>query len=208
MHESGAGFFDLTGLLRYKGGIWRATMAEITIRISDRTLRVAGIVLGGICLAGLVLYLVSSGLFLPKFHLRMYVPEAAGVVVGAPVELDGVNVGRVDAVKLAGVSASNERRIEIVLEIKKRYQDEIRSDSTAALMKEGLLGRGYVSIQRGFNGTPVSDGAELAVIPTREVTFGDVMAAISKIENCMKREATPTPDKTHTTTGAATKPRR
>jgi len=138
----------------------------------------------------------------------MYVPEAASVVVGAPVELDGVNVGRVDAVKLPGISASNERRIELVLEIEKRYQDEIRSDSTAALMKEGLLGRGYVNIHRGFNGTPVSEGAELAVIPTREVTFKDVMDAISKIENCMKQEATPTADKTHTITGAATKPRR
>lgn len=183
-------------------------MAEVTIRISDRTLRVAGTVLCGICLALLILYFWSSGLFLPKFHLRMYVPEAAGVAVAAPVQLDGVNVGRVSAIQLAGVSANSERRIEIVLEVKKRYQDEIRSDSTAALLTEGLLGGRFVSIQRGFSGSPLSDGAEVAVVPTREGTFKDLVDSISKIENCIGEKTSPTADTNHIAVGTSTKPRR
>lgn len=183
-------------------------MAEVTIRISDRTLRIAGIVLCGICLASLISYFWSSELFLPKFHLRMYVPEAAGVAVGTPVQLDGVNVGRVSAIQLARVSANNERRIEIVLEAKKRYQDEIRSDSTAALLSEGLLGARFVSIQRGFKGSPLSDGAEVAVVPTREGTFKDLVDSISKIENCIEEKTSATADTNHIAVGTSTKPQR
>jgi len=65
-------------------------MAEITIRISDKALKIAGITLGSLCLAWVVFHLWSSGSFLPKYRLRVYVPEAAGLAVGAPVVLDGI----------------------------------------------------------------------------------------------------------------------
>jgi len=50
-------------------------MAEITIRISDKALRIVGVLL---CLAVLVsvfFSLWSSGFFLPKYQLSVYVPE-------------------------------------------------------------------------------------------------------------------------------------
>src|ERR1700747_1149406 len=90
-------------------------MAEVTIRISDRTLRVARILFGGALLVGVFYYLWSSGIFIPKYQLSVYVPDASGLTVHAPVRLDGIQVGSVSAIKLAGASASRSRRIELVV---------------------------------------------------------------------------------------------
>jgi ABC-type transporter Mla subunit MlaD len=76
-------------------------MAEITIRVSDKALKAAG-VLG--VLLGAVFLLWSSPNFDrrvcsdPKYQIQMFVPESAGAQVGAPVRLDGMPVGSVSVV--------------------------------------------------------------------------------------------------------------
>jgi phospholipid/cholesterol/gamma-HCH transport system substrate-binding protein len=167
-------------------------MAEITIRISDKALKIAGIVLGGICLAWVVLYLWSSGFFVPKYRLRMYISEAAELAVGARVRLDGIDVGSVEGINLAGAPATPERRIELVLRIEKRHQDKIRTDSTATLITEGLLGNRYVNILRGFSGSPIPPGGEIAATQTQHVTLKDFIDSLTKRVECLttkKREA-------------------
>src|ERR1700746_859565 len=128
-------------------------MAEVTIRISDRSLRVARILFAAALLVGVFYYLWSSGIFIPKYQLSVYVSDASGLAVHAPVRLDGIQVGSVSAIRLAGASASPQRRIELVLQVYKHDQDAIRSDSKASLTQEGILGNRYVSISRGFKVT-------------------------------------------------------
>jgi phospholipid/cholesterol/gamma-HCH transport system substrate-binding protein len=155
-------------------------MAEITIRISDKALKVVGVTLGGSCLVWVVFYICSSGFFVPKYHLRMYVPESEGLAVGAPTRLDGMQVGAVDSIKLVEASATPERRIELTLRVEKPYQDEIRADSTASLTTEGLLGQRYVSIRRGFNGTPIPPGGEIAAAQAQEATIRNLIDSLAK----------------------------
>jgi len=123
-------------------------MAEITIRISDKALRIVGVLLSLAVLVWVFFGLWSSGFFLPKYQLSVYVPEASGVTVHAPVRLDGVDVGSVSAIRLAGESAGPQRRIELVLRVNKADQGVIRSDSSATLVTEGLLGNRYVNISQ------------------------------------------------------------
>lgn len=163
-------------------------MAEITIRISDKTLKIAAIGLGILCLAWVVLHFWSSGFFFPKYRLRMYVSEAAGLAVGAAVRLDGMRVGAVDAINLAGVQAAPDQRIEVILRIEKRYRDQIRTDSTATLLSEGLLGARYVSIQRGFKGSPIPASGEIAAVQTRELSMKDFIDLLAKWNNCPAEE--------------------
>jgi phospholipid/cholesterol/gamma-HCH transport system substrate-binding protein len=170
-------------------------MAEITIRVSDRTLKITGIFLGGTVLVGIFFYLWSSGVFVPKYRLRIYVPEAAGVTVGAPIRLDGIEVGAVDRVKLAQAPANTERRIELVLRLEKRYQNEIRSDSNATLITEGLLGNRYVSIQRGFDGSPIGPDGEITVVPSEQLKLKDVINSFAKKVDCLNEEIQSTSDK-------------
>ena len=166
-------------------------MAEITIRVSDRALRITGIFLGGAVLVWVFSYLWSSHLFVPKYRLRMFVPETAGMTIGARVRLDGIEVGTVGNVRLVQVSASPERRIELVLRIEKRYQNEIRSDSSATLVTEGLLGNRYVSIRRGFGGSPIGPDGEITVVPSDEFKLKDVINSFAKKVDCLDEKNTP-----------------
>jgi ABC-type transporter Mla subunit MlaD len=59
-------------------------------------------------------YLWSCGFFIPKYQWSVYIQEAAGLTVHAPVQVDGVPVGSVSAIKLAKGSATPERRIALV----------------------------------------------------------------------------------------------
>jgi len=170
-------------------------MADITIRVSDKVLRISGIFLGGTVLVWVFFYLWSSDVFVPKYRLRMYVPEVAGITIGAPIRLDGIEIGTVDKVRLAQGSASPERRIELVLRVEKRYQNEIRSDSNATLTTVGMLGDRYVSIRRGFGGSPIVPDGEITVVPSDQLKLKDLINSFANKVDCLEEEIPPTADK-------------
>jgi ABC-type transporter Mla subunit MlaD len=159
-------------------------MAEIVIRISDRVLKVAGALLIVLFLLWGFSHLWQSGALRAKYQLRLFVPAAQDLHVGAAVRLDGMPVGTVISVELAPNSADSSRRIEVVLRIEKRFENLIREDSSAALMTESLLGGKAVNIQRGFAGAPVSAGGEIRVVPVKEVTFTDFLDVLGKKAGC------------------------
>jgi phospholipid/cholesterol/gamma-HCH transport system substrate-binding protein len=133
-------------------------------------LRVGLFVLAGAVLLAVVIFYVTGGSgFGPKYRLRAYLPEVDGLTVGAPVRLDGVDVGNVEKIEIAvpkqGEPASKDRNIEVDLRIQKTFQSYLRSDSSAGLITEGLLGNRYVDIDRGYVGRVLQNDEE---IPGRE----------------------------------------
>jgi len=136
-------------------------------------LRVGLFVFAGLIILMVAIFYVTGGSFLgPKYRLITYLPEVDGLNTGAPVALDGVEIGNVQSITLTPHPKNRDESIKLVLRIDKRYQDQIRLDnadpsmsSTASLVTQGLLGDRYVSIKRGLAGTPVPpDG----VIPGEE----------------------------------------
>jgi len=127
-----------------------------------------------------IFYVTGAGFLGPKYHLRTYFPEVAGVSNGAPVRLDGVEIGNVEAIRLApytpGKALDKSRNIEVVLRIDRRFQSNILTDSTATLVTEGLLGNRYVNITRGFTGSPLKDNQEVS--GTAEQGLSDVMSSV------------------------------
>src|ERR1700692_292791 len=133
-------------------------------------LRVGLFVLAGaVLLVVVIFYVTGGGGWGPKYRLRAFLPEVGGLTIGAPVRVDGVEVGNVEkitiAVPKAGEPTSKDRNIEIDLRIEKTYQMYIRSDSSAGLITEGLLGNRYVDIDRGYVGRVLTNDEE---IPARE----------------------------------------
>jgi len=131
-------------------------------------LRVGLLVLVGIFLVAVAIFWVTAGgPWGPKYRLLTYLPEVEGLTVGAPVRLDGVEIGNVDAIRVAPPQQppDRSRSIEVVLRIDQHYQKYILTGSTAGLITEGLLGNRYVSIERGFTGTVLQADQEL---PGRE----------------------------------------
>jgi ABC-type transporter Mla subunit MlaD len=138
----------------------------------------------------------------------MYVPEAEAVSMGTPVLLDGLSVGSVSKVKLAGKSVDPSRRIEVVLRIEKRFQNLILDDSTASLVRNGLLGVRNVNIARGLTGIPVNAGGEIRISQVKEETLslGDFIDALGKKANCQNQEENPSDTKAPTSTKNPQKP--
>lgn len=166
-------------------------MAEITIRISDRVLKAVLLVVAGVTVFLTVFALDSLDVFAPKYQVKLFVPEVQGIGVGAPVRLDGIQVGRVSRIELAKNSTDSNRRIEVGLRIEKRYHDMIRAESSASLATDGLLGSRYVNIQRGLSGPPIKDGEEIQAIPIKEMHVTDLTglgSTVARLAGCLNDE--------------------
>jgi phospholipid/cholesterol/gamma-HCH transport system substrate-binding protein len=121
-------------------------------------------------LAAGIFYVTGQGSFLgPKYRLKTYLPEVAGLSNGAPVRVDGVEVGNVESIRLlprtAGKTPEKNKNIEVLMRVDRRFQDDILTDSTASLVTEGLLGNRYVNVTRGLTGAAIGDSG---VIPGAE----------------------------------------
>lgn len=127
-----------------------------------------------------IFYVTGAGFLGPKYRLRSYFPEVAGISNGAPVRLDGVEIGNVLSIRMApplgNKPVEKAHNIEVTLRLDKRYQQYIMTDSSATLVTEGLLGNRYVSITRGITGAPLKEGQE--VPGTAEKSLADVMASM------------------------------
>jgi phospholipid/cholesterol/gamma-HCH transport system substrate-binding protein len=149
-------------------------------------LRVGLFVLAGAVLLGVVIfYVTGGGGFGAKYRLRVYLPEVDGLTIGAPVRVDGLDVGNVEritmAVPKAGELVAKDRNIEIDMRIQKKFDSYIRSDSAAGLITEGLLGNRYVDIDRGFVGRVLTNDEE---IPGRQETaLKEVVARTADLMN-------------------------
>jgi len=120
------------------------------------------VLVGLLILAVAIFYVTGQGIWGPKYQLNTYLPEVSGLATGAPVRLDGVEIGNVDRITLVprehGKPPDHMHNIEVGMRLDKRYQNDILTDSVATLVTEGLLGNRYVNIQRGYTGVPLKDG--------------------------------------------------
>lgn len=118
-----------------------------------------------VILAITTLYVTGADLLSAKYRLRTYLPEVEGLKTGAPVRLDGVQIGNVDSIRMNPAPKNRNENIEVVMRIDRDFQKEIRVDSRASLITEGLLGNRYVTIERGFLGDPLQTDA---IVPGKE----------------------------------------
>lgn len=126
-------------------------------------LRVGLFVLVGLLILAVgIFYVTGAGAFGPKYRIKTFLPEVSGLATGAPVRLDGVEIGNVDQIKIvpreAGKPPDRMKSIEVDMRIDKRFQSDVLTDSAASLVTEGLLGNRYVNIQRGYTGLPLKEG--------------------------------------------------
>jgi phospholipid/cholesterol/gamma-HCH transport system substrate-binding protein len=128
-------------------------------------LRVGLFVLAGLfIMAVAIFYVTGAGILGPKYRIITYLPEVESLTTGAPVRLDGLEVGNVQTMQLNPNPSDRMHNIQLVLRIDKKFADSIRTDSYSSLATEGLLGNRYVTISRGLTGTVIPNNG---VIPGR-----------------------------------------
>ncbi len=119
-----------------------------------------------------IFYVTGAGFLGPRYRLITYLPEVEGMKAGAPVDLDGVEIGNVQSIDLTPRPPDREHSITLVLRVDKKFQKDIRTDSRASLVTQGLLGDRYVTITRGLNGS---------VIPTNGVLQAEEAPDIKQV---------------------------
>lgn len=120
-------------------------------------LRVGLLILGSLAILAVGIFYITGagGFWVPRYRLKAFLSEAAGLRTGAPVRLAGVEIGWVEKVGISPYAADPARTVEVVMRVDRRYQNEIRTDSHASLQTEGLLGERVVEIKRGSTGTMI-----------------------------------------------------
>lgn len=142
------------------------------------------VIFAAITLAVLIFLMTgTTGLFTKKIVVRAYVDNAGGLRVGAPVRLEGVDVGNVTGIKVVADAKRAAAPVEITMKITTKYEDTMKTDCQASLNTAGVLGEVFVDLDcRQAKGGPMKSGDEL---PTRDVPqLQDVVrASQGTIEN-------------------------
>jgi phospholipid/cholesterol/gamma-HCH transport system substrate-binding protein len=129
------------------------------------------VVIGLLCIAYMTVKLGNVG-FLGenKYSLTARFTSVSGLRVGNPINMLGLEIGRV-----AGFEMDQENQLAVVtLEIDKGIQ--IFDDAIASIKTEGLIGDKYISIDAGGGGDMLNDGD--SIIETESPT--DIMDLVSK----------------------------
>jgi phospholipid/cholesterol/gamma-HCH transport system substrate-binding protein len=139
-------------------------------RASWAQLRVGALAIVGLAILGYLVFLLSGthGLFKGKSIIYTYMGDSSDLSDGAPVRLNGIIVGKVNSVRLSGVSDPR-RVIKIEMEIEDTYMASIPVDSQAKISAGNLLGTKFINISRGRGQQPVNAGAELKSGDTAEL---------------------------------------
>jgi phospholipid/cholesterol/gamma-HCH transport system substrate-binding protein len=173
-------------------------MADITIRIPEKVIRIAVTVAAAIVLLLFAGQLWSSGAFRPHYQLQIFVPKADGLRAGNEVWLSGMRVGSVSKVEFEERPSDPDRSIRVTLRIEQRYQSRIRSDATASLLRIGFRPDRYVDIHASRTGEPIAAGGEIRVRPTYEPTAMEFIDALKRF-NCKGDAKTPEDNQAQTT---------
>ena len=112
--------------------------------------------LGAVLIAG-VLWLASGGAFQKKYDLYHAIEDesVAGLNLNAPVKHNGVDVGKVQGIRL---DAANPERVILLLAIERG--SPIKEDTVAVLKTQGLTGIAYVELSGGTRAA-----ADLGILP-------------------------------------------
>jgi phospholipid/cholesterol/gamma-HCH transport system substrate-binding protein len=120
------------------------------------------VILASITLAVLIFLMTGTGgWFTHKIVLRSYVDNAAGLRVGAPVRLAGVDIGNVTQIRI--VQNNPTTPVEITMRVNTVYSFNLRKDSITLLSTAGVLGETFLDIDSSTaKGPPAADGDVLA----------------------------------------------
>ena len=164
------------------------TEAEILGAIPPATganeFRVGVFVLLGVVGFLTVLFLMTDpATFRGRYLVLTHVENAAGIRKGDPVQMKGVNIGRVDGFGI------REDGVDITLEIEGEWA--IPTDSRTSLASSGLLGGVTVEILRGVSNQNIGAGGVLpgssgaGIMTTVEDIGGQAESVLSQIEGLL-----------------------
>ena len=117
-------------------------------------LKIGIVAVASIALAVMLIIAVGGqgGFSWEQYTLKTKFTDVKGLKSGAVVRVAGVEVGKVDEVKLSG------SEVEVVLKVNEENKSRITSESRASIGSLSLLGEPVIDVSPSTRGTPLNDG--------------------------------------------------
>ncbi len=145
--------------------------------------RVTAVILCAVAIALFFMYLLAGGgggLLAEKKTLVTYMPNAAGLSSASPVQLNGLEVGRVGRVQLSP-AFDKLKAVRVELRVESRYLKGIPVDSITSVSADNLLGDKLVKITIGKSPEMVAEWGELPTEPLAEaVDKADLLRTLER----------------------------
>ena len=95
-----------------------------------------------------LLFLMSgtSGLFTSRITLKSYFDNAQGLRQGAPVRLNGVDIGNVTKILIVPDKDKQQTPVKVLMKVSTKYSYAIHRDSVTSLETAGVLGETFLDI--------------------------------------------------------------
>lgn len=139
-------------------------------KVSFAQFRVGVMAIVAMVIIAVLIFLLtgSKNLFTRTFELRTFMNDSSGMPEGATVRLNGILVGDVEKLKLSG-SSDPQRIVEVDMDIKYDYLNEIPKDSMAGIAASNLLGEKFINIAKGTSREHVRPGDEIRSAPNQDI---------------------------------------
>ncbi len=92
----------------------------------------------------------AKHLFEEKYTIKAVFKEGEGLKAGTSVILSGLDIGVIKSAQL-----NEQNKVEVILEIRKVFQNKIRKDSKASVAKAGFIGEQRIKILPGSISLPI-----------------------------------------------------
>jgi phospholipid/cholesterol/gamma-HCH transport system substrate-binding protein len=141
----------------------------VQTKASWARLKVGVLALFAMAILAVLIFLITgnTNIFESQGVIYTYMADAAALTNGAPVNLDGIPVGKVTVIRLSG-SRDPKRLVRIDMQIPIREMKNIPTDSLASISAANVLGTKYINIKSGKSSNSVSSGEELPSVNTGE----------------------------------------
>lgn len=122
------------------------------------------VVIGLLAVLAALFALTDPGTFRGRYYVSTVVQDAGGIRKGDPVQMKGVNVGRIRDFIIDG------RGVRVTMELQHDGGYQVPADSRVAIVSGGLLQSMVAEIIPGQSEQPVRDGAVLPSVETPTLT--------------------------------------
>jgi phospholipid/cholesterol/gamma-HCH transport system substrate-binding protein len=139
----------------------RATWARLKVGI---------LAIFAMTILAVLIFLITgqTNIFEHQVIIYTYMADAAALTNGAPVNLDGIPIGKVKSIHLSG-SKDPMRLVRIDMQLPEHTLRDIPSDSLASISAANVLGTKYINIKSGKGTTTISPDQELPSVNTGEI---------------------------------------
>jgi len=141
---------------------------------------------------GVLIFLMSGtgGWLTHKIILKSYFDNAQALRVGAPVRLEGVDIGNVTAIRIVPNRPNDP--VEVTMKVNTKYSFSLRKDSVTIMSTAGVLGETFIDIDStSAKGAAAEDGDTLLardqpqiqdVVRASQGTLQNLDALLSRVD--------------------------